>query len=267
MSKFIIYQVLPRLFGNDFSLNKKNGSILENGCGKFNNFTTKALKEIKSLGATHIWYTGVIEHATQTEYSEYGIKADNHAVVKGVAGSPYAIKDYYDVDPDLAENVRDRMKEFEQLIERSHKVGLKVIIDFVPNHVAREYFSDNKPEGIIDLGENDRADCAFHKNNNFYYLPELKFQPSFDIGDYYEFPSKVTGNDQFTHSPSINDWYETVKLNYGVDYLDNRNKHFENIPDTWNKMLEILLFWADKKVDGFRCDMAEMVLWNFGNGQ
>ncbi len=147
MSKFTIYQVLPRLFGNYNTTRKPNGSIEENGCGKFNSFTNKALSEIKNLGITHIWYTGIIEHATQTDYSAYGIRRDHPGVVKGKAGSPYAIKDYYDVDPDLAEDVPNRMNEFRQLVDRTHHAGMKVIIDFVPNHVAREYHSDAKPAG------------------------------------------------------------------------------------------------------------------------
>lgn len=266
MSKFVIYQVLPRLFGNYNSKNKYNGSIEENGCGKFNSFTTKALKEIKDLGVTHIWYTGIFEHATQTDYSAYGIRKDFPCLVKGKAGSPYAVKDYYDVDPDLAENVPDRMKEFEDLIHRTHKEGMKVLIDFVPNHVARQYFSDAKPKNVVDLGEHDHPEWAFSPLNNFYYLPGQPFRPNFDIDGYNEFPAKVTGNDQFTPSPTLNDWYDTVKLNYGINYMEGMQKQFDPIPDTWNKMLDILLFWASKKVDGFRCDMAEMVpveFWNY----
>ena len=259
MSKFIIYQVLPRLFGNSKTTNKPHGSIAENGCGKFNDFTPKALKEIKALGATHIWYTGIIEHATQTDYTAYGIRKDHPAVVKGKAGSPYAIKDYYDVDPDLAVDVPNRMGEFEALIERTHQAGMKVIIDFVPNHVAREYYSDARPDGVQDLGEGDAKDKNFAQNNNFYYLLNQPFNPTFDIQGYKEYPAKVTGNDQFTASPGIHDWYETVKLNYGVDYLNGKRQHFYPVPDTWQKMLGILLFWAGKKIDGFRCDMAEMV--------
>jgi glycosidase len=266
MSKFVIYQVLPRLFGNYNSNNKYNGSIEENGCGKFNSFTTKALKEIKDLGVTHIWYTGIFEHATQTDYSAYGIRKDFPCLVKGKAGSPYAVKDYYDVDPDLAENVPCRMKEFEDLIHRTHKEGMKVLIDFVPNHVARQYFSDAKPKNVVDLGEHDHPEWAFSPLNNFYYLPGQPFRPNFDIDGYNEFPAKVTGNDQFTPSPTLNDWYDTVKLNYGINYMEGMQKQFDPIPDTWNKMLDILLFWASKKVDGFRCDMAEMVpveFWNY----
>lgn len=259
MSKFILYQVLPRLFGNYITTNMPNGTLEENGCGKFNSFTPKALKNIKLLGVTHVWYTGVIEHATQTDYAAFGIQKDHPAIVKGKAGSAYAVKDYYDVDPDLAENMQDRMGEFEQLVERTHEAGLKVIIDFVPNHVARQYASDVKPEGVIDLGESDLKDHAFHRNNNFYYLPGQQFNPQFDVDGYVESPAKATGNDQFTAFPGMNDWYETVKLNYGVDYVNNRQKYFDPVPDTWHKMLHILLFWAGKRVDGFRCDMAEMV--------
>jgi glycosidase len=259
MSKISIYQVFPRLFGNENTTNKQNGTIQENGCGKFNSFTPKALNEIKSLGITHMWYTGVIEHATQTDYSAFGIRKDHPGVVKGKAGSAYAIKDYYDVDPDLAENVENRMAEFEELVKRTHKAGMKVIIDFVPNHVARQYHSDAKPAGVIDLGDNDHSEWAFSPLNNFYYLPNQPFNPKFSVQGYTEFPAKATGNDQFTASPTQNDWYETVKLNYGVNYVEGGQKQFDPMPDTWFKMRDILLFWASKKVDSFRCDMAEMV--------
>ncbi len=265
MSKFVIYQVIPRLFGNFNTNNKYNGTIDENGCGKFNSFSTRALKEIKSLGITHIWYTGIIEHATKTDYTDFGIKKDHTAIVKGNAGSPYAIKDYYDVDPDLAENPENRMIEFQNLLKRTHNAGMKVILDFVPNHVAREYKSDAKPKNVLDLGENDHKEWAFSPSNNFYYIPNQNFSPQFDCNDYYEFPTKATGNDQFTASPTINDWYETVKLNYGVNYVEGHQTNFDPIPDTWIKMRDILLFWAAKKVDGFRCDMAEMVPVEFWN--
>lgn len=261
--KIFIYQVLPRLFGNDSGLNKENGTIEENGVGKFNSFDTKALKEIKKMGFTHIWYTGVLEHATKTNYSKYGIRKDHPDVVKGNAGSPYAIKDYYDVSPDLADVVENRMAEFEALVERSHKNGLKVIIDFVPNHVARQYFSDSKPSKIKDFGANDNTSLAFDPDNNFYYLPnqglELHFALHKGDGAYVEYPAKATGNDCFSNMPSVNDWYETVKLNYGVDYQQGHTKCFTPVPDTWQKMKDVLIYWTSKGVDGFRCDMAEMV--------
>ena len=262
--KIIIYQVFPRLFGNDNSHSLRNGDILDNGCGKMNDFTPKVLSEIKKLNITHIWYTGIIEHATKTDYSQYSIRRDHPAVVKGRAGSPYAIKDYYDVDPDLATNVSSRMEEFESLVARTHKSGLKMIIDFVPNHVARQYHSDAKPEGVADLGEKDNADIAFSPYNNFYYIPQTHFHGQFDLkaGEsqaYREYPTKVTGNNKFDACPTTNDWYETVKLNYGVDFVNGSTCHFSPVPDTWLKMVDILLFWSGKGVDGFRCDMAEMV--------
>jgi len=265
MSKFTIYQVFPRLFGNDNMTNKFNGTIQENGCGKFYSFTSKALKEIKLLGITHIWYTGIIEHTTKTDYSTKGILKDHPAIVKGNAGSVYAIKDYYDVDPDLAVDVNNRKTEFETLIKRTHAAGMKVIIDFVPNHVAREYHSDSKPEGVVDLGYNDHSGWAFSPLNNFYYIPNQRLNPQFEINDYSEFPAKATGNDRFTASPTREDWYETVKLNYGINYVEGQQKQFDPIPDTWFKMHDILLYWASKNVDGFRCDMAEMVPVEFWN--
>ena len=261
--KIIIYQILPRLFGNVKSTNAVNGSKEENGVGKLSAFSPTVLQEIKKMGFTHIWYTGLLEHATQTDYSEYGIRQDHPAIVKGKAGSPYAIKDYYDIDPDLADNVPERMKELEALVERTHKAGLKMIMDFVPNHVARQYGSDAKPEGVVDLGETDNCNVHFDRDNNFYYFPGQAFSPEFDLtvqgNAYSEFPAKVTGNNCFSTHPSKNDWYETVKLNYGVDYLAGNRCSFDPIPKTWLQMLDILQFWASKQIDGFRCDMAEMV--------
>ncbi len=269
--KIVIYQMMTRLFGNIKTLNKPYGTLEENGVGKFEDIDDKALMGIKELGITHIWYTGIIEHALLTDYSSFGIPLDDADVVKGRAGSPYAIKDYYDVDPDLAVDVKNRMPEFERLVDRTHRQDLKVIIDFVPNHVARSYHSDAKPQGVKDLGETDVNSKTFEANNNFYYIPGQTFQvprgysslgpnsfPTKD-GKFDETPAKATGNDQFTATPGVNDWFETVKLNYGVDYLNGRKTYFDSIPDTWNKMRDILVFWTGKHVDGFRCDMAEMV--------
>lgn len=263
-NKLIIYQVFTRLFGNNHNHCIYNGSLAENGCGKMADFTGKALDEIKKLGATHIWYTGIIEHATQTDYRRYNIRPDHPAIVKGKAGSPYAIKDYYDVDPDLAKDVPGRMKEFENLVQRTHRSGLKVIIDFVPNHVARQYHSDMQPDGTTELGANDDPKYAFSPYNNFYYIPQSELHGQFDMKGsaaepYHEYPAKATGNNRFDAYPNITDWYETVKLNYGVDYQNGGTCHFDPTPDTWSKILDILLFWAGKNIDGFRCDMAEMV--------
>lgn len=264
--KLIIYQVLPRLFGNRNLTRKEGGTIVENGCGKLNDFDTSTLQRIRNLGITHIWFTGIIRHATQTDYSSFGIPRQHASIVKGEAGSPYAIADYYDVMPDLAMCVDRRMEEWEQLVHRTHEAGMKVILDFVPNHVAREYRSIVRPVGVKDLGEDDDVSKHFSSQNDFYYCCHQSFEPEINLTGkdgltYQEFPAKATGNDRFDNHPGINDWYETIKLNYGVDYCDagGRSEHFNPVPDTWIKMVDSLLFWAAKGVDGFRCDMAEMV--------
>ena len=273
--KVIIYQILTRLYGNRNTTRKENGTIEENGCGKMNDLTTAVLRRIRSFGVTHVWYTGILRHATQTDYTQYGIPSQHPAVVKGRAGSPYAICDYYDIDPDLAVDVSKRMEEFEKLVERTHKAGLKVIIDFVPNHVARQYKSICKPSGVKDLGEEDDPQKGFSPQNNFYYCPGQRFSPYFDLyhgrkDPYIEEPAKATGNDCFHNAPGQNDWYETVKLNYGVDYYGGKVGYFDPVPSTWKKMLDILLFWAAKGIDAFRCDMAEMVpaeFWSWATQQ
>ena len=300
--KEVVYQVFTRLFGNTKTTNKPWGTIEENGVGKFNDFTEKALQEIKDLGVTYIWYTGVPHHDVIRDYTKYGISNDDPDVVKGRAGSPYAVKDYYNVNPDLAVNVENRLEEFEALILRTHTSGMKVIIDIVPNHVARNYKSVSNPKGITSFGETDDKTKQYDVNNNFYYNPGESFQlpdwehgylplggeknPLID-GKFEESPAKWTGNGSRASKPSFNDWYETVKVNYGVspdgrkdfselpDGFENEDYkvHFnfwknKEVPNSWIKFRDIALYWLDKGVDGFRYDMAEMVpveFWSYMN--
>lgn len=300
--KIVIYQVFTRLFGNTNTTNKPWGTIEENGVGKFDDFSDKALKEIKNLGITHIWYTGILHHDVITDYTKFGVSNDDPDVVKGRAGSPYAVKDYYNVNPDLAVDPAKRLEEFKALIDRSHKAGLKVLIDIVPNHIARNYQSLSNPEGVEDFGVSDNKTVIYDVNNNFYYVPNEAFQvPVWENGyeplggekhalvdlKFEENPAKWTGNGSRLVQPNMNDWYETVKINYGItpegkkdfDELpegyenENYKKHFEfwsdkTVPDSWIKFRDIALYWTALGVDGFRYDMSEMVpveFWSYMN--
>lgn len=294
--KAVVYQVFTRLFGNKNTTNKPWGTIEENGVGKFNDFTDKALTEIKKLGVTHIWYTGVPHHALVRDYTAIGVSNDDPEVVKGRAGSPYAVKDYYNVNPDLAVNPAKRLEEFEALIARTHKNGLKVIIDIVPNHIARKYESKSNPKGVRDFGADDDTSVEYKRDNNFYYIPGQPFQvPTSEHykplngeqnnlidGKFDENPAKWTGNGSRLAKPDSNDWYETVKINYGIrpdgskdfpelpagfdkkDYVEHaafwKN---QSVPSSWTKFRDIALYWTAKGVDGFRYDMAEMVPYEF----
>ena len=263
MEKAVIYQIFTRVCCNSGGQNNPGGDITTNGSGRLNSYTPTVLDNIRSMGVTHIWFTGLIAHASCTSYRKFRIPESHPETVKGRAGSPYAIRDYYDIDPDLAESVPDRMAEFQSLVDRVHSAGMKFIMDFVPNHVAREYHSIAKPKGVKDLGKTDDRTMAFSPMNNFYYLPGQALGGEVDWGDYKESPAKATGNDQFSATPSYSDWYETIKLNYGVDYMGGGRHCFDPVPDTWKKMLHILLYWAAKGIDAFRCDMAEMVPVDF----
>ncbi len=300
-NKIVVYQVFTRLFGNTSTTNKPWGTIEENGVGKFNDFTDEALREIKALGVTHIWYTGVPHHALVRDYTAFGISNDDPDVVKGRAGSPYAVKDYYNVNPDLAQDPAKRLEEFEALIARTHQHGLKVIIDIVPNHIARRYEGKTNPKGVSDFGSNDDTSVDYKRDNNFYYIPNSKFEVPSDAtykplggekhpladGKFDEVPAKWTGNGSRLTKPDSNDWYETVKINYGVK--PDGTKHFpslpegydkkdykahaafwkgKEVPDSWKKFKDITQYWLAKGVDGFRYDMAEMVpveFWSYMN--
>ncbi|MCU8090253.1 alpha-amylase family protein [Shewanella sp. SM20] len=319
--KPVVYQIFTRLYGNKNPTNKPWGTIADNGVGKFNDIDNVALNSIKDLGVTHVWYTGVPHHALIGDYSAIGVSTDDPDVVKGRAGSPYAVKDYYNVNPDLAVNPANRLAEFKALIARTHHHGLKVIIDIVPNHVARHYQSVSKPQGVRDFGEDDDTSLEYAKNNNFYYVvdkvdvnkgsegakgkahafevPSLpaglkplggEAHPLSD-GKFNEFPAKWTGNGSRLAKPDANDWYETVKINYGVrpdgtydfprlpanfatltqaQHYAFWQQHLAELPSSWIKFNQIAQYWLAKGVDGFRYDMAEMVpveFWSYLNSQ
>ena len=264
--KIIVYQMMFHLWGNKNTTNKENGSAEENGVTKFKDINDLALQKLKNFGYSHLYMTGLIEHATMEDQTAIGIPKDHPDVVKGRSGSPFAIKDYYDVNPFFATDPKKRIQEFESMVGRVHKNKLKIIMDCVPNHLARVYHSDMKPGNIKDFGEDDDKTKSFAPYNNFYYLPNTQFQIPLGVNSpvkadvpYVEKPAKVSGNDVFAAKPSIDDWFETVKLNYGVDIQHGRKTYFSPIPPTWIKMVGILKYWASKGVDGFRCDMAEMV--------
>ncbi|MDT3280326.1 alpha-amylase family protein [Shewanella scandinavica] len=314
--KPVVYQIFTRLYGNKNPTNKPWGTIADNGVGKFNDIDDVAFNSIKGLGVTHVWYTGVPHHALIGDYSEIGVSADDPDVVKGRAGSPYAVKDYYNVNPDLAVNPVNRLAEFEALIARTHQHGLKVIIDIVPNHVARHYQSVSKPQGVRDFGEDDDTSLEYSKNNNFYYVVDNSVKGTkgqahtFEVpslpaelkplggethplsdGKFDEFPAKWTGNGSRLAKPDANDWYETVKINYGVrpdgtydfprlpakfatfteaQHYAFWQQHLAEIPSSWIKFNQIAQYWLAKGVDGFRYDMAEMVpveFWSYLNSQ
>jgi glycosidase len=300
--KVVIYQVFTRLFGNRQTANFPWGAREQNGVGKFEDFNDKALEGIKQLGVTHIWYTGVPHHALVADYSAYGISGDDPDVIKGRAGSPYAVKDYYNVNPDLARDPAKRLDEFKALVARSHKHGLKVMIDIVPNHVARAYRSSGAPAGVRDFGADDDTSVEYARNNDFYYVPGQAFRvpawpadyrvlngeahPQID-GKFAENPAKWTGNGSRAAQPKFDDWYETVKINYGVkpdgstdfprlpaDYAGKDwRAHYafwqgKDVPSSWKKFRDITQFWLAQGVDGFRYDMAEMVpveFWSYLN--
>ena len=302
MGKPVVYQVFTRLFGNTDTTNKPWGTIEDNGVGKFSDFDDAALESIRALGTTHIWYTGVPHHAVIRDYTGYGISPDDPDVVKGRAGSPYAVKDYYTVNPDLADDPAERLAEFEALIERTHRHGMKVLIDIVPNHVARGYESIARPDGVEDFGASDDTSVEWARDNNFYYIPGRDFivpaspdgyaplggadHPLAD-GQFDESPAKWTGNGARAQQPDFNDWFETVKVNYGVrpdgsyafetlpeeaaDWTTAEHAAFwadKHVPDSWTKFRDIVLYWTEKGVDGFRYDMAEMVpveFWSYLN--
>lgn len=302
MQKENIYQVFTRLFGNTQQAQIPWGTIEQNGVGKFSDFTDQALTQIRQLGITCIWYTGVPHHALVGDYRQYGIDNDYPSVVKGRAGSPYAVKDYYSVNPDLADDPAKRNQEFEALVKRTHKAGMKVIIDIVPNHVARVYKGLNNPPGVRDFGCDDDCSVEYHRDNNFYYIPGQEFalpdalssnpplggeqHPDLAV-PYQEFPAKWTGNGSRLAKPNHDDWYETVKINYGIrpdgsKDFDSLPEHYrersaaehyqfwqgKRVPNSWLKFRDIAHYWLQLGVDGFRFDMAEMVpveFWSYLN--
>ena len=294
-SRIRIYQLFVRLFGNTNETRKQNGTLAENGVGRFADINHAALRSIREMGFTHVWLTGVLQQATATDYSEFGQPADDPDLLKGLAGSPYAIKDYFDVCPDYAQKAAERLKEFGQLLKRLQAYGLKAIIDLVPNHVARSCNSCVKPDCNFGPcggdGTGDDITKFFDPHNNFFYLTpdangpplrlptcrdETPISPTCQVSgvkcdglfEGEKTFGRVTGNNVVSWTPQLNDWYETVKLNYGFDFTDPSKsvREYPNawspdkpIPDTWKKMDQVIQHWQSMGVDGFRCDMSHMV--------
>lgn len=264
----VIYQLFVRHFSNFHEGGVPWGSKEQNGCGTFAGVNDAALQALAKMGVTHVWLTGVLRHATRTEYP--GLPAAPACVVKGLAGSPYAVSDYFDVDPDLAVQVDNRLEEFRELLVRVRRWGMVPMMDFIPNHVSRAYQSVLRPE--CDFGRTDDRSRFFARDNAFYYLepaesgramelPEGEFVPERGCG-------RVTGNNAATWAPDPCDWYETVKLNYGTDYrngppafgsLPREFAAAGDVPQTWRLMDEVIACWQQMGVGGFRCDMAHMV--------
>ena len=270
-----VYQLLPRLFGNVNETRQPHGTLAENGCGKFADINDAAIASIAAMNFTHVWLTGVLRQATSTDYSAIGAPADDAALLKGRAGSPYAIRDCFDVCPDYAIEPADRLTEFRALLARLHAAGLGVIIDFVPNHVARSHHSIVLPEHTF--GARDDRTRFFAPANNFFWLqrdspgggPPLRLPPHGQPFSGELEHGRVTGNNVCNWQPAQHDWFETVKLNYGFDFTTGTHAYprggqgAEPIPDTWVKMDRVLGYWQEQGVDGFRCDMAHLVPMEF----
>lgn len=272
-----IYQLFVRTFGNVNVRNQYDGDLATNGCGKFEDINDAALNSLKELGATHLWLTGVLRQATLTDYSNVDVRLgpDDPDIVKGRAGSPYAIRDYFDVSPDLATHPAQRLEEFQALVARAHAHGLKVVIDLVPNHVARSYGSVVKPE--LDFGRGDDRTTFFKPGNDFFYLVDPARQPlqltypqgaparsgldgrfGPEDGSSVAHTPRATGNNQTSHAPAASDWYEVIKLNYGFNFVD-RTTHYDPLPGSWSKVDAVIAYWQGMGVDGFRCDFAHWV--------
>jgi glycosidase len=284
-----IYQLFLRQFSNTNETRQPNGTLAQNGCGRFADLDDRALAALQELGVTELWLHGILRQASATDYSAVGLPADDPDLLKGLAGSPYAVRDVCDVSPDYAVDPARRREEFQDLLVRIHSRGMRVVIDFVPNHVARSHHSVVRPD--LNYGAGDDRTRFFAPNNHFYYLegtgplrlPTVQdgrpvsptcqvtggcdglFEDERDHG-------KVTGNNANSWSPGAGDWYETVKLNYGHDFRAGRHggRAFPTperpetpIPDTWHKQDAVLAHWQSLGVDGFRCDMAHWVPLEF----
>jgi cyclomaltodextrinase / maltogenic alpha-amylase / neopullulanase len=150
----------------------------------------RRVPELKELGITTIWLMPI---------HPVGVKNR-----KGTLGSPYAIQDYYGINPEFG-----TFDDFRQLLATVHKHGMKLIIDLVANHTSwdsklitehPEWFTKNRAGDII--------------------------------------------------APNA-DWHDVADLDYGKSGLRRY-------------MADMMLYWVrDIGIDGFRCDVAEMVPTDF----
>lgn len=184
-------------------------------------------KDLKEMGYDVIWLMGVWQRSPQSTKVARSIPSlqKEYTAIHGnwkdkdVSGSPYAIQDY-NVDPEIGSD-----KELKKLHSTLQKIGLRLVLDFVPNHVALDHaWTKENPNHFFQLNPDQIPPDSAHnfiQQKNTTWLAHGK-DPYFDA------------------------WTDTLQINY-----------FN--PETRKAMIQILLQIASF-CDGVRCDMAMLII-------
>ena len=140
----------------------------------------------------------------------------------------YDVADYTDVDPRFG-----TLADFDALVEEAHALGLRVLVDIVPNHTSREH-----PWFRNALSSADHPDRA-----------RYVFRPGRDGGPPNGWTS-VFGGSAWTLDEPSGEWY----LHFFSPEQPDLDWHNEQVQADFE---DILRFWLDRGVDGFRIDVAQ----------
>ncbi len=121
---------------------------------------------------------------------------------KGTLGSPYSITDYYAINPELGTK-----QDFDNLLKHAHQLGLKVMMDMVFNHTAKD-------------------------------AKWVKEHP-----DFYVYKNGKLAN-------RVGDWSDIADLDF-------------NNPHVSKALIDVLVYWTKKGIDGYRCDVAPLLPLSF----
>ncbi|MBI5244370.1 MAG: hypothetical protein HY922_11940 [Elusimicrobia bacterium] len=216
IKKARIYEIFPRAY-NLAGKREAYGARSESP-RFFADFKAKDLQQIKSLGFDAVWTMGI-----------FPIGKRNVSGTGG--GSPYSIRDHEALNPDLGAE-----EEFRAFVARAHSAGLRVIIDFVPNHTSM----DSK----LLL---EHPDC-------FVNIPANQSNPHSPPYGYFDHYDSNSGrwlwiaHGGYESFGQVSPWIDTAQIDYSNPAM---RREMSRIVKSW-----VLRFG----VDGFRVDMAYLVL-------
>lgn len=242
----IVYNAFIRFFGA--KMMRKSGVIMPGECGTFDDLIKK-LKQLKKMGINVLYLNPI--HIIGELYRNY----NPHDLLPAYLqpGSPYSIKDYKSIDPEIAYSrhreinaLTDPFLEFKELVDEAHKLGIRVIMDMVFNHTSHDFVLQRMhPEWFL------------YKNN-------IK-----SLDEPYIYPNEITqgkpwGDAKHTFCPNDHGfwWEDAAQLNWEYKLPPAKNNPPPNPTKQlmWEYFKSITKYWVHKiGIDGFRCDVAYRV--------
>lgn len=242
----IVYNVFVRFFKGKVA--RWNQRVLPGEGGTFDDVKLH-LNELKKLNVTTLYFNPI--HMIGELYRKYNMLDELPAYLQ--PGSPYSIKDYKSIDPELTYDrdtkkhlLSDPQQEFKDLINAAHEKGMYVILDLVFNHTAHDFvFQRIRPEWYL------------YKENITSLQDPYLYPEELDQG-------KPWGDPRHTVAPYDHGvwWEDAAQLNWEYKIPEGPNPPPKNssLKEMWEYFKSIPKYWVSHfGIDGFRCDIAYRV--------